>query len=195
MSAKSTCCRTRARAAANLSDGKFGVGIQASTIYVAVEMSGASWVVGINSPSCPEKTSKFTFKARDTDSLAARVEEKRALFERDHGVLPRALLTYEAGFEGFWPARVFHGRHGYEIVICDPASLEVSRRKKQVKTDRIDADRMIRALKLWDDGDMDALSHVRVPTLEQEDNRQLLRERERLVGMRVGLSNSILSQV
>ena len=69
------------------------------------------------------------------------------------------LLTYEAGYEGFWLAR-WLGEHAPEIdvVICDPASLEVVRRKRRAKTDRIDARKMVRALRAWDGGDRDAMS-------------------------------------
>ena len=104
----------------------------------------------------------------------------------------RVLLTYEAGYEGFWLAR-WLGEHAPEIdvVVCDPASLEVVRRKRRAKTDRIDARKMVRALRAWDGGDRDAMSPVRIPTVEEEDAKRLLRRRERLVKERLRLANAI----
>ena len=47
----------------------------------------------------------------------------------------RVLLTYEAGYEGFWLAWRLEGQD-LEVIICDPASLKVVRRKKKkIKTD------------------------------------------------------------
>ena len=77
------------------------------------------------------------------------------------------------------------------MVVCDPASLEVVRRKKKAKTDRIDAKKMVRALRAWDGGDRDAMSPVRVPTVAEEDAKRLLRRRERLVTERRRLANAI----
>ena len=102
----------------------------------------------------------------------------------------RVLLTYEAGYEGFWLARRLEGED-LEVVICDPASLEVVRRKKKAKTDRIDARKMVRALRAWDGGDRDALAPVRVPSVEEEDAKRLLRRRERLVKERTRITNAV----
>ena len=76
-------------------------------------------------------------------------------------------------------------------MVCDPASLEVVRRKRKVKTDRIDARRMVRALRAWDGGDRDAMSRVHVPTVAEEDGRRLPPRRERLVRERRRLSNAV----
>ena len=80
-----------------------------------------------------------------------------------------------------------------EVVVLDPASLQIDRRAKKVKTDRLDALRMIRALKAWHAGDNDALSRVCVPSVAAEDQRRLIRERDSLLGDRVGGLNQIRS--
>ncbi len=102
------------------------------------------------------------------------------------------LLTCEAGFEGFWLAR-WRGKHAPEIdvVICDPASLEVVRRKRRAKTDRIDARKMVGALRVCDGGDRDAMAPARIPTVEEEDAKRPLRRRERLVKERLRLANAV----
>ena len=78
-----------------------------------------------------------------------------------------------------------------ETVVLDPASLLVNRKAKQRKTDRIDAKKMVRALLAHDRGDAAVLSRVRVPSVEEEDRKRLLRERRRLVKERTSLTNSI----
>ena len=103
----------------------------------------------------------------------------------------RVLCCYEAGYEGFWLARWLEEEMSIETVVLDPASLLVNRKAKQRKTDRIDAKKMVRALLAHDRGDAAVLSRVRVPSVEEEDRKRLLRERRRLVKERTSLTNSI----
>ena len=163
---------------------------EVSTLYVAVEVSDKSWVVGIGDPQDPGKVSMHTLPPADAEGLVAKIGNAcdRA------GDPPRVLLTYEAGYEGFWLARRLGGREGrrIDVVMCDPAGLEVVRRAKAAKTDRIDAKRMIRALAAWDRGETEALSRVRIPTVEEEDAKRLMRRRERLVRDRTRIGNTIL---
>ena len=78
--------------------------------------------------------------------------------------------------EGFWLARWLGNEMDVEVIVLDPASLLVNRKAKQRKTDRIDAKKMVRALLAHDRGDASVLSRVRVPTVEEEDRKRLLRE-------------------
>ena len=161
---------------------------EANTLFVALEVSGTSWVVGIGDPRQPDKVGVHKLAPADTGGLLGRIEKACSGADGPS----RVLLTYEAGYEGFWLVR-WLGKHAPEInvVVCDPASLEVVRRKKRAKTDRIDARKMVRALRAWDGGDRDAMSPVRIPTIEEEDAKRLLRRRERLVKERRRLANSI----
>ena len=161
---------------------------EGSTVYVAVELSDKSWVVGIGLPADPGKVGMHVLRPGDADGLVAKIDQACARA----GGSPRVLLTYEAGYEGFWLAR----RLGMQapqidVVVCDPASLEVVRKAKRAKTDRIDARRMVRALRAWDSGEAEALSVVRIPTEEEEDAKRLLRNRDRLVVDRTRLGNTI----
>ena len=103
----------------------------------------------------------------------------------------RVLCCYEAGYEGFWLARWLDRTMSIETVVLDPASLLVNRKAKQRKTDRIDAKKMVRALLAHDRGDAAVLSRVRVPSVEEEDRKLLLRERQRLAKERTSLTNLI----
>ncbi len=163
---------------------------EVNTLYVALEVSGTSWVVGIGDPEQRDKVGMHKLAPADTEGLLEKIGRARASAGADWP--SRVLLTYEAGYEGFWLVR-WLGEHAPEIdvVICDPASLEVVRRKRRAKTDRIDARKMVRALRAWDGGDRDAMSPVRIPTIEEEDAKRLLRRRERLIKERRRLANSI----
>ena len=50
----------------------------------------------------------------------------------------KVLSCYEAGYDGFWLHRVL-GEAGIINHVIDPASLQVNRRARRAKTDRIDA--------------------------------------------------------
>ena len=163
---------------------------EASTLYVAVEVSDKAWVVGIGDPKDPGRVSMHTLAPADADGLVAKIGKACARA----GDPERVLLTYEAGYEGFWLARRLGGCAGrrIDVVMCDPTGLEVVRRAKAAKTDRIDAKRMIRALAAWDRGETEALSRVRIPTVAEEDAKRLMRRRERLVRDRTRIGNTIL---
>src|SRR6185436_20633181 len=64
----------------------------------------------------------------------------------------RILVCYEAGYDGFWLARLLT-KVGIECRVLDPASLQVNRRARRAKTDRIDALALLRALIAIDRGD------------------------------------------
>ena len=165
-------------------------GAESSTLYVAIEISRKSWVVGLKSPA-GGRIGLHPLAAADVEGLKTLIEHHRAKAERVLGSELRVLCCYEAGYEGFWLARWLDRAMSVETVVLDPASLLVNRKAKQRKTDRIDAKKMVRALLAHDRGDAAVLSQVRVPSVEQEDRKRLLRERQRLVKERTSLTNSI----
>ena len=159
------------------------------TIYAAVEVSRKSWTVALHTPDAG-RIGLHTVPAADTAALAGLIDRARDALERQHGLRPRVLCGYEAGYEGFWLARRLT-RLGVEPLVLDPASLPASRKAKQAKTDRLDAAGMVRALMAFDRGEPLAPNPVRVPSIAEEDRRRLLRERRRLVKQRTMLANSV----
>jgi transposase len=97
----------------------------------------------------------------------------------------RTVCCYGAGYDGFWLHRVLLN-HGVEIYVLDAASLPTDRRTKHIKTDNIDAKRLLRAIVGFTQGDPQSCRVVRAPTPEEEDARRLHRERQRLVRERTG---------
>ena len=55
------------------------------------------------------------------------------------------IACYEADYDGFWLYRLLEGQGVHSLVI-DPAGVQVDRRARRAKTDRIDAERLLRSL-------------------------------------------------
>ena len=102
----------------------------------------------------------------------------------------RLIVCYEAGYDGFWLARSLKAEN-IECHVLDPASLQINRRARRVKTDRIDVLMLLRALMAIDRGDRHVCSIVQVPSIEEEDARRSHRERQRLVRERAAHINRI----
>ena len=162
-----------------------------SDIFLSVEMSRSKWVVGIHTPLA-DKIALHTMACGDVEALLALIDRARVKLVVSGFNSPAAMICYEAGYEGFWLYRRLIAL-GIRVVVIDPASLLVDRRAKRAKTDRIDARAMVRALMAWARGERQVLSEVRVPTVEQDDARRGLRERQRLVKERTAHGNRIVS--
>jgi len=88
----------------------------------------------------------------------------------------RVVSCYEAGRDGFWLHR-FLEAHEIENLVVDSSSIEVSRRSRRAKTDRLDGESLLDLLLRHRAGSQKKVfSVVRVPTVEQEDRRHLHRE-------------------
>lgn len=158
-------------------------------IFISVEMSRSKWVVGAHSP-VSDKIGLHTIDWGDTTALFAIIDRLRARAVELLGADPSVLCCYEAGYEGFWLHRLLTAA-GHRSLVIDPASLLVNRRAKRAKTDRIDARAMVRALIAFSRGEDQVLSAVHIPTVDQDDERRLMRERQRLVQERTAHSNRI----
>ena len=155
----------------------------------AIELSKQSWVIGFNTP-LSEKISRRTLSGCDWKGLLELIEDVRARVSREMGRAVAVMSCYEAGYDGFWLHRQLEA-HGVRNYVIDPASLQVDRRARRVKTDRIDAERLLRSLMAYLRGEPKVWSVVRVPSVTEEDARRLHRERDRLVLERVQHVNRI----
>jgi transposase len=81
--------------------------------------------------------------------------------------------------------------HGIAAYVLEPTSILVNRRARRAKTDRLDAEGMLRVLAAWLSGDHQVCSMVRVPTPDEEDAKRPHREREHLVQERLRIENRI----
>ncbi len=160
-----------------------------TAVFVAMELSKSTWVLAAQaSPS--GKTSSHRLDGGDIGGLLALLRRLAAREQGAAGEKVEVVLGYEAGYDGFW----LHRRLTTEGITCwvmDPGSLQVDRRARRAKTDRLDAVMLLRALMAWCRGDRAACHMVQVPSVEREDARRTHRERQRLITERVQHVNRI----
>ena len=159
------------------------------TLYVAFELSKSKWLIGMVL-SGESKMSRHVVAGGDTAAVWQLISKKRAQAEKKLGRPVRVVSCYEAGFDGFWLDR-WLAEQGIENRVLDPSSIEMPRRARQAKTDRLDLERLMRVLIRHEGGEPRVCSVVRPPSPEQEDARRLSRERERLIGERTAHGNRI----
>jgi transposase len=143
-------------------------------LYVAFELSRKKWKLGI-SDGKTARARVINLEAQDWKKLAEEIGKARERFGLEADAPVRS--CYEAGREGFWIHRMLVERMGIENIVVDAASMDVKRRKK-AKTDRIDAEQLVKNLIRYWRGERDVWSVVRVPSEEAEDSRQMHREME-----------------
>jgi transposase len=159
-------------------------------IFVSLELSRSSWLITSLSPGGGEKMSKHGVSAGNVAALLTRLSElKRQALART-GKSFHVVVIQEAGLDGFWIHRVLQSE-GVESHVVDAASIATSRRRRRVKTDKIDGEALVRALLAYKRGEPRVCAMVRAPTLEEEDRRRLCRERKTLTNERVQHVNRI----
>jgi transposase len=158
-------------------------------IRVAIELSASTWLVAARLP-LTEKSRLHRFDGGDSTALLAWLAELRQLASTRLGHSVDMACCFEAGRDGFWLQRLLTV-HGIAAHVLEPTSILVNRRARRAKTDRLDAEGMLRVLAAWLDGDRQVCSMVRVPTVEDEDAKRPHREREHLVQERLRIENRI----
>ena len=163
-------------------------GCETTTVYIAFELSKSKWQLGVMMPGA-EKMSRYQIDGGDLMALSSVLAKVRAKAEQ-LGKPVRILSCYEAGLDGHWLHRWLsnNGIVNYEV---DASSIEVNRRARRAKTDRIDLAQLMRALLAYLRGEPGVCSMVRVPTPEDEDRKRRTRERERLLKERTAHTNRI----
>jgi transposase len=94
----------------------------------------------------------------------------------------------EAGRDGFWLHR-YLGAQGITNHVVDSSSIEVNRRARRAKTDRLDLEGLLNLLARYVLGNRRVWRVVRVPTVTDEDARNLPRTWETLTEDRTRLIN------
>jgi len=156
---------------------------------LAIELSKKSWIVAVNTP-LSDKISRYRLKASDWKELLKLIERIRTQVARGLKKRVEAVSCYEASYDGFWLHRLLEAR-GICNYVVDPASLQVDRRARRPKTDKVDVERLLRSLMAYLRGEPKVWSVARVPTVAEEDDRRLHRERARLIGERIQHVNRI----
>ncbi|AEI76291.1 MULTISPECIES: IS110 family transposase [Cupriavidus] len=157
-------------------------------LYMAFELGEKSWKLslgdGVRGPS------RYTVAAGDKDAVLRAIAKAKARCGLTSQVPVRS--CYEAGRDGFWLHR-WLTEQGIDNLVVDSSSIEVNRRARRAKTDRLDGDKLLSMLLRYHAGERRVWGVARVPTPEQEDERRLHRELGRLRQERTALSNRIRS--
>lgn len=157
-----------------------------STLVIAVEISQAAWVIAAHIPGLGHVKTRRRIEPNGEALLhVVKQLKRRACIAPEHVV-----VTYEAGYSGFWLARLLQ-RHAIAVYVIQPVSVPVDRRQRRAKTDAIDADLLLRTCLAFLRGEPRVCSMVPIPSEDDEDARHLVREREDLIAERIGLTNRI----
>jgi len=163
------------------------VSVNESVLYVAFELGQKDWKLAMTSGFAAKPWLR-TIAAGD---LAA-VERTIGAARRRFGVSAsaRVISCDEAGRDGFWIHRALQ-RLGIANRVVDSASIDVNRRARRMKTDRLDAVKLVLKLVRVCAGDQDAWQEVQVPSAEVEAARHQSRERTALIQERTRLRNQV----
>lgn len=156
-------------------------------LAVSFELGLTEWKMAF-SPGLGQQPRYRTVKARDLGAVEEEISRAKARF----GLPAEAGVQscYEAGRDGFWLHRALEGM-GVQNQVVDSASIEVNRRARRAKTDRLDAGKLVGMLLRYLAGERRVWSVVRVPTAEEEDRRHLHREMKAAQRDRTRLTNRI----
>ncbi|KDP87182.1 transposase [Cupriavidus sp. SK-3] len=157
-------------------------------LYIAFELGDKSWKLSLSDAA--RAPSRHTVTAGDTEAVLNVITKAKGRCQ-----LPteaRIRSCYEAGRDGFWLHR-WLTEQGIHNLVVDSASIEVNRRARRAKTDRLDGDKLLSMLMRYHAGERRVWAVARVPTPQQEDDRRSHRELERLRHERTAHSNRICS--
>lgn len=157
------------------------------TLYVALELGKQDWKLAMTSGFGIEPCLR-TVASGDLGAVERVLREGRRRCQL--AATARVVSCYEAGRDGFWIHRALV-RMAVANRVVDSASIEVNRRARRAKTDRLDALKLVRMLVRVAAGERGVWREVRVPTVAEEAARQVSRERTTLVQDQTRLVNQI----
>jgi transposase len=158
-----------------------------ATLYIALELGQDKWLLA-GATQAAEKPRFRSLPARDL----TRLQEEIAKAKQRFGLPTDAPVCtcYEAGRDGFWLHRALT-KLGIHNVVVDSGAIEVNRRRKHVKSDPVDAAKLLNLLCRYHGGERKVWSVVNVPTVEDEDRRQLHRGLKDLQRQQTECSNRL----
>ena len=156
-------------------------------LYMAFELSQSKWMLGFTI-GFGQRPRLRTIAARDLAALQSEIHLARERFGL--GAEVPVISCYEAGRDGFWLHRYLRSI-GVNNQIVDSASIEVNRRAKQAKTDKLDLGKLLTMLMRYQAGEKKVWHVVHVPSPEVEDHRHLHRELTDLKEQRTQHTNRI----
>ena len=143
---------------------------RAADLCMSFELSDKAWKLTFSDGR--HALSRCTVATGDQRALLDHIERAKRRF----GLPPDATVhsCYEAGRDGWWLHRWLREQRVDNIVV-DSASIEVNRRSRRAKSDRLDGDKLLTMLQRWRAGETRVWAVLREPTVEQEDARRVHR--------------------
>jgi transposase len=157
------------------------------TLYIAMELGPDKWLLACATQAA-EKPRYRSLPARDLTRLQEEIAKAKRRF-----ALPAdapVCTCYEAGRDDFWLHRALT-QLGITKVVVDSGAIEVKRRRKHVQSDPVDAAKLLNLLCRYHGGERKVWSVVNVPTVADEDRRQLHRSLKDLQGQQTECRNRI----
>jgi transposase len=145
------------------------------SLYLAFELSKEKWKLGF-STGLGQSPRRRTIDAGDLLALQQEIEVAKKRFHLQTDISVKS--CYEAGRDGFWIHRYLLEER-IENLVVDSSSINVDRRAKRAKTDRIDVEKLLNMLIRYYNGEQKVWSVVQVPSVEAEDKRHLHRQLSR----------------
>lgn len=141
-------------------------------LYLAFELRKKEWKIGFTIGMGPRPRMR-KIDVRDLEAEEWEIGQACHRFK-----LPETtpvLSCYKAGRDGFYLHRYLQMR-GITNLAVDSASIEVNRRARQAKTDKLDVGKLLGLLIRYHGGEQKVWRVVNVPNVEAEDRRHLHRE-------------------
>ena len=156
-------------------------------LYLAFELGDTDWKLAFTI-GLGQKPRLRCMPARDLPRLQEEIAKAKERFQLAANASVRS--CYEAGRDGFWLDRYLNAS-GIHNSVVDSSSIEVNRRQRRAKTDRLDAGKLLNLRLRYHGGERKVWSVVRVPSAVAEDARQLHRELQELKDERTKHVNRI----
>jgi transposase len=143
-----------------------------STRLLAFELGVGKWTLGLTTALAPPPRER-SVRAGEVQAVREELARATRRFGLPAGI--RVVSCSEAGRDGFWLHRFLVGE-GIEHHVVDSSSIEVNRRQRRAKPDRLDVHKLRTMLLRSCAGEKRVWRVVRVPSVEAEDRRQRHRE-------------------
>ena len=143
-----------------------------TVLYLALELSQKQWKLGftIGMGQMPRIR---TITARDLNALRWEIQQARQRFHIPESA--SVMSCYEAGRDGFWLHRYLLEQGIFNLIV-DSASIEINRRMRRTKTDRLDTGKLLTMLMRYHSGERRVWRTITVPSENIEDSRHFHRE-------------------
>lgn len=160
---------------------------EVASLYLAFELGSTKWTLGFTHAPA-QRPRVRVIAAGDLDALEQEMLSAKARFGVPLDAPVRS--CYEAGRDGFWLHRWLLD-HGVANIVVDSSSIEVNRKARRAKTDRLDVRKLLALLLRWTAGERKAWSVVHAPSPAAENDRQLTRELEAVRDDRTRVRNRL----